>query len=108
MPRTMMSLKRAESIRNRLLGCLPLGSLVTAEAKRTLSQIASAKAIPPNRRPTGSLGVFTRQADDDEYLSEKGVPMGEQQNREVSTLIKPVQAFETAHLNEIPAAEAVA
>src|SRR5436190_18191200 len=102
----MTNQKRAESIRNRLLGCLLPDSLVTDDAKRILSDISAANAIPLNRRPTGGFAVYSGALDDDDYLTRQGVPVAETQNWKVSDLIKPVQAFETAHLNEVPSAEA--
>jgi hypothetical protein len=103
----MTELSRGERIRNRLLGCLSHESIVTEDAQRLLAELSSANAIPPNRRPRGGFAGYSRSLNDDDYLSEQGVPMDEVQNREVANLIKPVQAFETAHLNGTPSAQAI-
>lgn len=96
--------KYAEHQRNQLLGCLDFESLVTAEAR----DILSSDSIPPNEpRFHPPVFTWTGTPTDAEHLRERGVPIEEESNRQIISLMEPVEAFAGRFANEVPSLEKI-
>jgi len=96
----------AERTRDRLLGCLPLEGLVTAEARHKLKELLQMNAIPPNELQ-GGIKVEWSTYGEDEYLKERCVPVEAEPNRKIRELELPVKEFAAKHLNTVPSLEEV-
>lgn len=96
-----------EYIRNRLLGCLPNESIVTAEALRLLEELRIKNAIPPNEPPVRFSGEMGVPYNEEEYLTDRGVPIEAEANRKIRVLECPVKEFADKHLNLDPTPEDV-
>jgi hypothetical protein len=101
-------LEWAESRRNRLLGCLTKGALVTDGVKALLARLEAEKNVPTNERLNRSGGVTSRAYTDEDHLKGQGVPVDEVQNRRILDLSQPAKAFAAKHQNESPTSEEVA
>jgi hypothetical protein len=95
-----------EHIRNRLLGCLTDGELVTEEGQRVLEQLRASDSVPSNEPPVR----FTRWSGpygEEEYLRDEGVPIEAQANRQIREFEQPVREFADKHLNSTPTLEEI-
>lgn len=92
----------AERERDRLLGCLPLESIVTEEAKTILQQLETQGGAPSNeplhRFSAGAWGPPT----DEYFLARQGVPVDAEPNRHMQEIARPVQEFAERHFNTSP------
>lgn len=96
----------AEHRRNRLLGCLPVESLVTEEGRRIALEFEAQGGAPPNERrspPTITWGGPT----DEDFLARQGVPVEAEPNRRMQELTRPVQEFASSHRNTKPTANEI-
>jgi hypothetical protein len=87
--------------RDRLLGCLPLNSVVTARTRVRIGQMTAAGSVPPNDpsvRITAGAMKFTTE----DYLARQGVPVLAPANRRIQELVKAVEPFNYQHLNSPP------
>lgn len=94
-----------EHIRNRLLGCLAAGDLVTDEARRLLEDLKSKHAVQPDEPPALSHEVGSGIYGEEEYLRVQGVPVDAEPNRRIRELERRVQEFEKKYLNSAPTVE---
>lgn len=88
--------------RNRLLGCLPQAYLVTEEAQLLRQRLQAGGNIPPNAELFGGVASSWGPYTDEDSLREAGVPLEEQSNQRVLTLMRPVKDFAAIHQNSIP------
>ena len=95
--------EKPESIRNRLLKCIPLEQLRSPELK-ALSSSLEAEAVRRNEpffRTSFSAGQFTTE----DWLREQGVDTETPEHSNILNALKPLREFENKYLNEIPSAE---
>lgn len=87
--------------RDRLLGCLPLESVVTARTRARIVEMTTAGSVPPNEPPvriTGGAMSYTVE----DYLAGRGVPVKNPENRRIEELHSAVEPFNREHLNTPP------
>lgn len=87
--------------RDRLLGCLPLDSVVGARTKARIVEMTTVGSVPPNEpavRITGGAMPYTTE----DYLARRGVPVEAPANRHIQELEKKVEPFNSQHLNSPP------
>jgi hypothetical protein len=87
--------------RDRLLGCLPVDSVVAARTKARIIEMITAGSVPPNEpavRITGGAMPYTTE----DYLARLGVPVEAPANRHIQELEKSVEPFNYQHLNSPP------
>ena len=99
--------RAAERTRDQLLGCLPLGAVVTDEARRRLEELIRVNAVPPNKPSVRFSEVWSKPYGEEEYLKDKGVPVEAEPNRKIRELERPVKEFADKHLNTVPSLEEV-
>ena len=58
--------------------------------------------------PVAHMRCTSHEPDDDFFYARQGIRLADPQNRAIVDLIAPVQAFESAHLNSTPSADALA
>jgi len=95
----------AEEVRDRLLGCLPLGAIVSEEARQRLEELQAQNAVPPNEPLVRFGGVWSGPYGEEEYLKDQGVPVESEENRRIRELERPVKEFADKHLNSAPTLE---
>jgi len=103
-PETAPSDRRqvGQHIRNRLLGCLEVGEVVTNEAKQLIEELRANNALPPNEPPVRFEGITSRPYGEEEYLKDHGVPIEAESNRKIRELERPIKEFADKHLNSTP------
>jgi hypothetical protein len=76
--------------RDRLLGCLPEGSVVTPDALSRLNDLASVGGPPPNT-PLFKMGeVTSEEYTEDQWLADQGVALEAEPNRKLRERAAPV------------------
>ena len=101
------SRRSAEHTRDRLLGCLPMGGLVTSEARTHLSALRAAGTIPSNEDGF-NFEFGSRAFGEEELLADAGVPVDEEPNKRVRELEAPVTEFANDYANAVPGSQEVA
>ena len=94
----------AERIRDRLLGCLSLESIVTNEARQRLQELYDQNAVPSNE-PMQFSSFFEGPYTEEDYLRDEGVPVEDEPNRRIRELERPVKEFAKRYSNSVPALE---
>jgi len=87
--------------RDRLLGCLPLDSVIAARTKARIVEMTAAGSVPPNEpaaRITGGARPYTSE----DHLARRGVPVDAPANRHIQELEKKIEPFNSQHLNSPP------
>ena len=97
--------KSAESVRNRLLGCLSRTEFVVLEARKLFEQLDANANLPANTLPIRHGAVWSKAYGEEEYLKEQGVPVEAEANRRIRKLEAPVKEFANRHLNSPPTQE---
>jgi len=97
-----------EKIRNRLLGCLTPADLTTDEARRLLTDLQAANAVPDNEPPFRYTRLTGKSFGEEEFLAEQGVPVAAEANQKIRILEQPVKAFTDQHRNTTLTPEEVA
>ncbi len=96
--------EKPESIRNRLLMCIPTDQLRSETLKRIAADVVETKQVrgnePYHRMSFGQMPFGTN-----EWLREQGVDPNTHDNAELLEALKPLQSFEHKYLNDIPSAE---
>jgi len=92
-----------EYIRDRLLGCLDQGQLITRSAKERLEELdKSEKGVPPNRPPVRFGGVSWEPYSELDRLKDDGIDVEADQNKRLLELREPLKEFGSTHLNTAP------
>jgi hypothetical protein len=92
----------SEYCRNRLLGCLEAGALVTSEAKEILKGMRAAGTLPANE-PLIRMGpVEVGALSEADFLRMKGVSVDDEANRKILSLEEPVKALAQRYANSVP------
>lgn len=93
--------EKPATIRDRLLNCIPtdkLQSKTARDLREKLRQQESESINKPYHRTSFKAVPFTEQ----DWLRNEGVDPGEPQNAAILETIKPLSAFESRFLNEVP------
>lgn len=97
-----------ERIRDRLLGCLTDADLITDEARRLLTALRVANAVPSNDPLIRFGGGTSTPYSEEEYLAGEGVPVETEGNRKIRDLEQPVTEFVDKHRNSMLSSEEIA
>jgi hypothetical protein len=95
--------EKPESIRNRLLRCIPTEQLRSEELK-ALSAALEGESVRKNEpffRSSFSSGTFSPE----DWLREQGVDTSTSENSNILEALKPLREFEHKYLNEVPSVE---
>lgn len=96
-----------ERDRNRLIGCLPEGYIVTDKVRQIYKELKETQAFPSNE-PSFRLAGWSRQPyGEKEYLAGKEVQADEEQNKNLRMIEEPIKEFNTEYLNARPTVEAI-
>jgi hypothetical protein len=94
--------EKPEAVRNRLLMCIPVSALKSAELKRLAAELSQATDVRENKPYHQShFGVVSP----DEWLRLEGIDPAEPENARVLELVKPLEAFELKFVNGTPSKE---
>jgi hypothetical protein len=96
----------ANRFRDRLIGCLDPSFLTTSEAQARVATLYGGDGPPPNwTEPRFDFGAqsFTQQ----DFLRDRGVPVDDSEHQRILSLVKPLQAFAIAFINDGPPPERV-
>lgn len=96
--------EKPESIRNRLLLCIPRDEIRSDKLKELARELSEADEIRKNE-PYVRFSSFARSFAMEDWLREEGVEVSRPENAEILNKIKPLQAFEHKHLNSTPSIE---
>lgn len=96
-----------EQARDRLLGCLPTGALVTDETKARLAELEAHDAVPDNAPPVGPLEFGWSKYGEREELAEEGVDVDAEPNVRLQALATGVRAFADQYQNGSPSMEEI-
>ncbi len=97
--------KSAESVRNRLLGCLSGAEFIISEARQLFEQLKANANLPTNTPPIRHGAVWSKAYGEEDYLREQGVPVEAEANHRIRELEAPVKEFASRHLNSPPTQE---
>lgn len=89
-------------IRNRLLGCLPPLSIVSASASGLRRQLAGSGDLPENRPPVVFGPLTSMEYSEEDQLAGLGVPVDDPANTHIRELSKPAAEFNSTYLNVEP------
>lgn len=81
-----------QHLRDRYLGCLPRELVATSEARDRLLLLDADKGPPPNSPHFRMSSFESSNADDEDFLRHRGIPVDEPANRELLELIRPFKA----------------
>lgn len=98
--------ERGENARDRLLGCVDQGLLVSARARAHLQSLLDADAVPPNEHLSGFSGWRSSDWSAEQELTEQGVDLSTEVHRRIRELEAPVREFAEANPNGSPATDA--
>jgi hypothetical protein len=92
--------EKPESIRNRLLRCIPEGELRSLDLKNLSASLAS-EAVRKNE-PFFRTSFWSGQYTEEDWLREQGVDTETPEHSKVLEALKPLREFEHKYLNEVP------
>jgi hypothetical protein len=95
-------LDRANSHRDRLLGCLSREHVVSEDAKNRVDSLRSSGGAPPNDPPYSMSEFFFEVCTERDDLRREGVRVDDEANRGLIDLGAIAGTFRTRFLNEIP------
>ncbi len=93
--------------RERVLGLVPAGLLVTDKARQIREEMVAAGRRPQNE-PLAQFSVVSRSVDETEWLREEGADVERAPNRRLRDVSAVLEAFESAWRNGKPPKAAVA
>jgi hypothetical protein len=93
---------RAKETRARLLGCLDETAITRDATLELLHDLRAVDAVPKNQAPIRFSDIASSPYTEEEYLAERGVRLDDGINAHLFALTKPVTAFASEFLNEIP------
>ncbi len=99
--RVVLRYEKPESIRNRLLMCIPPDEIQSAEARAIVERLIEAKEARENK-PYHSFTGGARLFGTEDWLREAGVDTHKPENVEILNALKPLQEFERKYMNETP------
>ena len=92
--------------RERVLGLVPAGLLVTDNARQVRAEMVAAGRRPRNE-PLAQVSVVSRSIDETDWLREQGADVERSANRHLREVSAVLEAFENAWRNGMPANAAV-
>jgi len=96
--------KEPVSVRNRLLGCIPVGDL-GPEARTIIESLTSTTGVPANE-PFFRIGsVSAVPFSDEDWLRDQGVKPERKENQELLTVERPLKEFSLRFINGTPSKE---
>ncbi len=95
----------AEYIQGRLITCLDPEFVVTEQVHALLGELQSKGELPANEPLVRWSGLVGGAYGEDEYLVGEGVPIGDEANKRVRDLEKPVKQFAERFRNAVLSAE---
>jgi hypothetical protein len=101
---TILRYEKPESIRNRLLICIPTDQLRSDTLKKIAAELLESKQVRANE-PYHRMSFEQMPFGTNEWLREQGVDPSAPDNAELLEALKPLQSFEHKYPNEIPSAE---
>jgi hypothetical protein len=106
-PKTDIILRyeKPESIQNRLLLCIPVGEVHSAELRDLAKQLAETEKVRENR-PYHNYSFSQGIPSSEELMREKGVDTSEPQNARAINILERLSEFANKHVNQIPSVEA--
>ena len=93
--------EKPESIRDRLLMCIPRQQIQSPEAAILADELLQAETVRENR-PYHTTSFSQRAFGTEDWLKEQGVDTTNDENAEVLEALQPVQIFESKYLNGVP------
>jgi hypothetical protein len=90
------------SVRDRLLGCIPVDQLVLRESRRRVIEMSEVGGPPANRPPFVSHGVRVSSYSADDRLRESGIPIDEKPNADLREKANRLWTFASKFTNERP------
>jgi hypothetical protein len=96
--------EKPDSIRDRLLTSIPSEKLLSPEAAELAKHLKEQKVR--ENKPYYSTSFFQKAFGTEDWLKEKGVDTTSPENAEILQALKPLEAFESKYLNEVPTTEA--
>jgi hypothetical protein len=96
--------EKPESIRNRLLMCIPPEQIRSADLKALSRAIVEADEMRENE-PYHQVSVTTGPFSTEDWLREQGTDTGKPENVRILEALKPVEDFERRYVNETPGSE---
>jgi hypothetical protein len=96
--------EKPESIRNRLLTCIPTDQLRSDALKKIAEELLETKQVRANE-PYHRMSFEQMPFGTNEWLREQGVNPSAPDNAELLKALEPLQSFEQKYPNEIPSAE---
>ncbi len=97
----------AEYIQGRLIACLDPEFVVTEQVHALLGGLQSKGELPANEPLVRRSGLMGGAYGEDEYLVGEGVPVGDEANKRVRDLEKPVKQFVERFRNAVPSGEEI-
>jgi hypothetical protein len=97
----------AERHRDRLLGCLPPGHVVTDPARQRIATFAEMGSPPPNDAPFRMRFVSRGEYSNRDWLRDKGVDFDNEANQLLMDRADEAEEFARSFLNDVPDREAV-
>jgi len=91
-----------ETIRNKLLACIPEEYIQEEETKNILAELKKKKEVPENI-PHFRMGeVTSRPYTEEDWLKERGVDLDNPFNKKLLDLSNPVKEFHNQYMNKTP------
>jgi len=91
-----------ETIRNRLLACIPEEYIQEEESKNILAELKKKKEVPENIPHFRRGEVTSKPYTEEDWLKEKGVDLDKPFNKKLLALSGPVKEFHNQYMNKIP------
>jgi hypothetical protein len=99
--RVIVRYEKPESIRDRLLMCIPRQRIQSKEAAALADELQKAESVRENR-PYHSMSFSQRPFGTEDWLREQGVDTAKEENATVLDALEPIQIFESKYLNGLP------
>lgn len=99
--RVIVRYEKPESIRNRLLMCIPRQQIHSEEAAVLADELLKEETVRENR-PYHSMTFSQKPFGTDDWLREQGVDTTNEENVTILQALEPLQAFESKYLNSVP------
>jgi hypothetical protein len=96
--------EKPESIRNRLVMCIPFDQLKSEALRKLSAELAETKQVRANE-PYHRMSFEQRSFGTGDWLREQGVDPSSQDNAELLDALTPLQSFEHKFLNQIPSSD---
>jgi hypothetical protein len=92
--------EKPESIRNRLLMCIPGDQLQSETLKKLFAELSESKQVRANE-PYHRMTFEQRAFGTEDFLREQGVDPSSRGNAELLKALKPLQSFEHKYMNQV-------